>query len=363
MKPDIEARLREQLEQVPVPTRRWTDIEIRERTKSYSGQETRARLGIIALAIIVAAAGSWLAVEAFFGGPSSHHTPARPLSVSGVADQDPLACMVTLLTPTVQVGDTVRTTFGYQNTGPDAYRLPIDGGTPRLLVYASDGRLLYDTDSGPYAVAGIDAGSDLEEVAPGETLERSSEFVALWPGDLTLKPLCGYGIPDEERTRFVSQGTIELAPLIVQVNEPKGGLEPGAALDRVLTETASLFDECRPGADGKAVVGVIRPPTDWHGVSLPPLEATCAARIHGGQGGLVVDLLFASPSSLALPEAPGEGTMRGMKLPVGRGLEVGRWTFLVTAGDVREITPTAAGRPGAPCARASDIPMLRRRRG
>lgn len=343
MKLDIAGRLREQLEEIPVPSL-WADVKNREPSKPTSGRGTRARIGIIGLALVVAAAGSWTAVEAFFGGSPSQRSASRMLSVSARAELDPVQCTVTLLTPSVQVGDTVQTTFGYQNTGTDAYRLPIDGGTPRLLVYAADGELLYDTDSGPYAVAGIDAGSDLEQVMPGETLERSSNFVALWPGDLTLKPLCGYGIPDEERTKFVSQGTIELPPLMVQVKQTKGGLQPGVALDRVLAETGGLFDRCRPGADGRAVTGVIPPPADWHGVQVPPLEATCAARIRGEQGALVIDLVFASPSSLSLPLSPGEGSTRGLKLPVGKGVEVGRWTFVVKAGDVREVTPTAAGR-------------------
>jgi len=343
MRPDVESRLRAELDRVPAPDL-WHELIEREHQGPPFSSRRESRFAILILALAVAGGGIWLAVRAFTGGSNNGPSSVARVKVSGHAADAPLDCTVTLLTPTVAIGDTVRTVFAYSNTGDTAFRLPVDGGTPRLLVYNASGDLLYDTDTGPYGVAGIDAGSDLEEVVPGESLDRSSEFVALWGGDLTLKPMCGYGIPDEQRKTFVRQGVIELPPLTVHVEGLGMGFSPADALDRVLGATGGLFDKCKPRPDGHPVTGSIEAPATWQGHQLPPMPAVCAAEVRSGQGGITVDLLFASPDDLPLPQSPGEGPSRGLDLPVGVGVQMGRWTFVVTPTTVQEVTPSGAGR-------------------
>jgi hypothetical protein len=166
-------------------------------------------LGALATLVLVIAFTSRASLKV-----ESGQSRPRPVSVSRGAKDFPLNCLVRVLTPVVRLGERVETTFSYTNTGLTSYRLPIDGGSPRLLVYDSQGALVYDTDSAPYYVAGIDSDSDL--VLPGESLDRVSGFQANWPGLLTLRPMCGYGVPDDSRV-FVERGVVEPPSLIVEV--------------------------------------------------------------------------------------------------------------------------------------------------
>jgi hypothetical protein len=322
------------------------EIEKREpAAKPMRGSRRRWPTVLLALVITVSALA---VVGRAFLAPSTQDSeePASnaPRQVSGLAEGVALECTVTLLTPSVELGDQVRAIFGYRNTGDTAYLLPIDGGSPRLLVYDGAGTLLYDTDLGSYWVEGIDSGSDLEEVLPGETLERQSEFQAIWNGPLTLEPLCGYGIPGDTKLWSDGEvGVIDLPPLTLDVSV-RGQRPPAEdALARALGATYGLFEQCTPGADGSPVDGVIEAPARWRGRVLPALEARCRAVLQERTGFVSVDLLFVSPPDLAFPtELTDSNRNRGLVLPPNRpGAQMGRWTFLVTEDRVID-TPGAA---------------------
>lgn len=327
---------------------RQRKIEERE-TSLMMKPRSRRRWPTIVLSLLVASLALALVGRAFLGPrdrESGVPSSGAARQVSGQAEDVSLECTVTVLTPSVELGDQVQTIFSYRNTGGTAYRLPIDGGTPRLLVYDSQGIQVYDTDLGIYDVAGIDSGSDLEEVLPGETLERESQFQAVWIGQLTIDPLCGYGIPgptnlwaDGER------GVIDLPSLAVDVSVSGQRPDSEQALSRALELTHGLFEHCRPGPDGIPVDGIIAPPAKWQGRVLPSQEARCRAVLEEKQGFVAVDLLFAIPPDTGFPvELTDASQNRGLVLPTDRPMaQMGRWTFLVTMDEVIEF-PGAAPR-------------------
>lgn len=355
---DLERQF-EALDRVPAPDL-WTDVVTRQpRPRRQRGDLHRPVTAIVVLLVATASLG--LVYRAFVAGPDDGPRPTW-LSVSGRADGVPLEC--TMRVPSsAGPGDEVGARFRYRNVGSEPLILAADGTFGRLLVDSADGRRLWDTRLGGYPGGGLPA-----KLEPGEQVDLRSGFVALWGGKLRVSPRCEYGLVDDlspvtsEPIEEGDAGSIELAP--VRIDVVGEGAEPNReeALSRALAATGGLFNSCRPTADGAPARGTIAPPLETP-FSIERIAATCRAHVETHPGSALIDLFFASPPGLPLPASPppDESWSRGLRLPEGADGMLVRWTMLVLGDEVRHVRPdlhpTTAGpsgvfRPPAGCREA-----------
>jgi hypothetical protein len=335
----LEDRFRD-LDRVEVP-HLWPEIEAHSSGPPRPIPRSGDRLLAMVLALLVSAGGIGLAAVAF----SSDGPRGATAAVTGRADDVGLECEVRLPATEVAPGEAVRATFIYRNVGDETLSLALRAQmSPRFLVRDEAGQLLWDTDFGSPLPWGVTSPYRLE---PDAAVRGQAGFTALWGGPLTLEPVCVYATLGPGM-RVRDRGVVDLAALQVDVMVPGATPTTSDALERALGETGGLFEDCRPTADGAAVIGSISP-----GVpdgDLASLEATCRAEVRLEEGFAVVDLVFASPPTLPLPSPSTEGPFRGLEFRATRNPgQVGRWSILVTEASARAVTPEpeASGAPAS----------------
>ncbi|HYU58332.1 MAG TPA: hypothetical protein VEO00_09820 [Actinomycetota bacterium] len=316
-----------QLERTPPPDL-WPDIETRRPRRRVPDPDLPRRILAAFVALALAAGGLIVAVRAFTG--TKEVAPAQ--EVTGRAEDLPLECTVRLLTPEVEPGGPVETEFVYRNVGESD--LQVATGPARLLVDDRAGTAVYDTDFSGYLTGGNDFARPFPLPA-GQAVRWPSVFHSLWGGTIALHPRCEYSVLDADKRRE-AEGVIEPGPLHVTVASSGGSPNREDALALALEPTGHLFDRCAVTADGRPVRGWVDPPDGDLGV--PSQEATCRATVRQEPGFAVVDLMFASPPDVPLPE-PSESRTRGLALPGQAVGTITRWTFLVRDGAAREIVP------------------------
>jgi len=242
---------------------------------------------------------------------------------------------------------------------------------PRMEVRDHQGTILYDTSSGALEELN-DRPTDLQ---PGQTVMVRSGFRAIWGGTLTLHGTCGYQLPAPGGSTAVPR-SIALPPMTLAVAGKGSAPSPETSLDLAVAATLNLFDHCRPPSDGAAIAGTIEAPAGYRGGNvaldrsgIPALRARCRAVVRSYPGFATVDVVFASPVDAALPRGPDAGVTRGLAVPSRPGALQGRWTCLVTAEGVHEVSPVlwpTSVRPmsgpvtrGAPPACAQTKPLPR----
>lgn len=313
---DLDPKLRE-LDGIQPPDL-WSSIE--------GGQPPRRppppgwhRVAAAVVALLVGASGAGVAGIAFV---ASRNQPVdRPPSSSGIVSSSAvvrpgLRCTATVAS-VVRPGEFTGLRFVFENVGSTAANIDVYHGVGTFTLVAADGAT-YDT-ARPLQLLLGPGPLPPETLPPGGTRTYGSNDVSVrWGGPLTIHPVC--------------QGK-KLPPLDVSVANPGPTPTEADALNRSLAAAGSVFDGCRPGEGGAAVIGVLAPP---NGAGLNPVEAKCWASIRTHEGFTVVTLAWVSPSS-SPPFDPPQYWF-DTRLPPGQGpSEFGQWTFVISAGDVRSV--------------------------
>jgi hypothetical protein len=310
----------------------WPDIEHRIPGPFREPRRRQRALAIAVALVLVASLTTW-ALTAL-------REPELPLGAQVVTGHDPeipLECTARLERAVVRPGQTITITVDYRATGKLPYQVL---SHPRLLVSFPGGPVVYNTSTGPTTSASLPEGQGNHVPRSGPHVWTLS-FNPLWGPRLEVVPFCGYiGEPAEEAP---PRRGIQLEPLLVDVQSEGEAPSEEEALSRAIAAAGGLFDHCAPDAGDADTIGELRPPATYEGPELTPIRARCGASIKRFPGFATVDLLFVSPPSLELP-TPREDRNRGLHLPTrSEGVQMGRWTFVVTETEVRPATPGTVG--------------------
>jgi hypothetical protein len=264
------------------------------------------RVAIIAVALVLAAAGLGLVETGFHAHPNP--LPAETVGSSALVLGGRLRCGATL-PASLDAGHDTGMRFTLTNVTDRPVKASFEDGSMGFVLTAADGTVYDSRYNSQHSLGGYVAPVT---IAPHASYRPHVDDVRVrWGGPLALTPEClGSALPS------LHAGVRAAGP---PTSDPQ-------AIDLVVVASAPLLEACRPTESAVPVVGQIDPPSG----SSPSMPATCSITVRPQGDFSSAQVLIVSPPGLSgvSVKPPYEDEVLG--LAQHQTAEVVSWDFVVT---------------------------------
>ena len=282
----------------------------------------------LALAGVIAGlltGGLFVVVRTGNEGGSGAGAALRPNEASVLSLDGTLKCSARIPSRNIEPGDYTGLEMSITNVGDSPVELPgVLAGWVQIL--GANGRLLASSRDDLVRDGRVRFARDvpIRKVAPGEVTDvLMFDSRVVWPDRVRLLSHCeGVG---------ADLGFPAVPP--ISVHATTGGTTPTSSegITRALKAAEGLFATCSPSSSEVWTVGVIKPPDGKYS----PMTARCMADVTEAPGYVLVTLTFIAPANA--PEIRLASRLAETALPEEHSISIGRWSFIVTSADVKEV--------------------------